>query len=62
MTRIPGLNVENARRRSRGQATVEWVLLVSLVVVAIFALIFFFRHYIIEFATEAWLKIQEWTE
>ena len=47
---------------SRGQATVEWVLIVSLVVVVIFGLIFIFRHHIFALGTEAWLKIVEWIE
>ena len=49
-------------RLSRGQATVEWVLIVSLIVVVIFGLIFFFRHQIFALGTEAWLKIMEWME
>jgi hypothetical protein len=44
----------------RGQGTVEYVLIVSLVVVVVFAAIFFFRQYIFALATAAWLKILEW--
>jgi cation transport regulator ChaB len=54
--------VRERSRHNRGQGTVEWVLLVALLVVAVFAMIFFFRHFIIELATEAWLKIQEFTQ